>query len=113
MDWQLLGVSFITIFLAELGDKSQVAAIALGGSSKFPQSVFFGTAGALLLASLLGVLAGEGVAQLLPPYLLKAIAALGFAIIALRLLFAKEEDDEEEDSSSDAETPAIALSERD
>ena len=112
MDWQLLGVSFITIFLAELGDKSQVAAIALGGSSKFPQSVFFGTAGALLLASLLGVLAGEGVAQLLPPHLLKAIAAIGFALIALRLLFAKEEEDEEE-QDDEAETPAIALSERD
>jgi putative Ca2+/H+ antiporter (TMEM165/GDT1 family) len=111
MDWQLLGVSFITIFLAELGDKSQVAAIALGGSSKFPQSVFFGTAGALLLASLLGVLAGEGVAQLFPAHLLKAIAAIGFAIMALRLLFGKEE--EEEDASSDAETPAIALSDGD
>ncbi len=112
MDWQLLGVSFITIFLAELGDKSQVAAIALGGSSKFPQSVFFGTAGALVLASLLGVLVGEGAAQLLPAHLLKAIAAIGFAIMALRLLFGKEED-EEEDSSSDAETPAIALSDPD
>ncbi len=111
MDWQLLGVSFITIFLAELGDKSQVAAIALGGSSKFPKSVFFGTAGALLLASLLGVLAGEGVAQLLPPYLLKAIAALGFAILALRLLFAKEEEDE--DLSFESETPAIGLGDRD
>ncbi|MCT7983809.1 TMEM165/GDT1 family protein [Laspinema sp. A4] len=112
MDWQLLGVSFLTIFLAELGDKSQVAAIALGGSSKFPQSVFFGTAGALLLASLLGVLAGEGVAQLLPAHLLKAIAAIGFAIMALRLLFSKDEEDEE-DASSDAETPAIALSDPD
>ena len=34
MDWQLLGLSFITVFLAEIGDKSQLAAIALGGSSK-------------------------------------------------------------------------------
>ena len=112
MDWQLLGVSFLTIFLAELGDKSQVAAIALGGSSKFPQSVFFGTAGALLLASLLGVLAGEGVSQVLPAHLLKVIAAIGFAIMALRLLFGKEEEDEE-DASSEAETPAITLCDRD
>ena len=29
MDWQLIGISFITVFLAEIGDKSQLAAIAL------------------------------------------------------------------------------------
>jgi putative Ca2+/H+ antiporter (TMEM165/GDT1 family) len=116
MDWQLLGLSFITVFLAELGDKSQVAAIALGGSSKFPRSVFFGTAGALLLASLLGVLVGEGAAQLLPTHLVKAIAAIGFVIMALRLLFAPAETDEfeeDEDPSSEAETPAIAVSNQD
>ena len=39
MDWQILGLSFIAVFLSELGDKSQLAAIALGGSSKFPQAV--------------------------------------------------------------------------
>ncbi len=33
MDWQLFGLSFITVFLAEIGDKSQLAAIALGSSS--------------------------------------------------------------------------------
>ena len=65
MDWNLLGLSFITVFLSELGDKSQLAAIALSGSSKSPRAVFFGTAAALLLTSLIGVLAGAGAAQLL------------------------------------------------
>ena len=55
MDWQLLGLSFITVFLSELGDKSQLAAIALGSSCNSPRAVFFGTASALLLASLIGV----------------------------------------------------------
>ena len=87
MDLQLLGLSFITVFLAEIGDKSQVAAIALGGSSKHPRAVFFGSTVALVLASFLGVIAGGGVAQFLPEKLLKAIAALGFAIMALRLLW--------------------------
>ena len=41
MDWDLLGLTFIAVFLSELGDKSQVAAIALSGSSKSPQAVFF------------------------------------------------------------------------
>ena len=87
MDLQLLGLSFITVFLAEIGDKSQVAAIALGGSSKHPRAVFLGSTVALVLASFLGVIAGGGVAQFLPEKLLKAIAALGFAIMALRLLW--------------------------
>jgi len=93
MDFQLLGLSFITVFLAEIGDKSQVAAIALGGSSKHPRAVFFGSTVALVLASFLGVIAGDGVAQFLPEKLLKAIAALGFAIMALRLLWIPQMDD--------------------
>jgi len=87
MDWQLLGLSFITVFLAEIGDKSQLAAIALGGSSKSPRAVFFGSVMALILASLLGVLAGGEMAALLPARLLKAIAAVGFAVMAVRLLW--------------------------
>ncbi|HEY9637642.1 MAG TPA: TMEM165/GDT1 family protein [Coleofasciculaceae cyanobacterium] len=95
MDWQLLGLIFITVFLAEIGDKSQLAAIALGGSLKAPRAVFLGSVTALLLASFLGVLAGEGVAQVLPAHILKAIAAIGFALMALRLLWPSEEKSEE------------------
>lgn len=94
MDWQLLGLSFITVFLSELGDKSQLAAIALGGSSKFPKAVFLGTAAALLLASFLGVLLGEGAAQILPDRLVKTIAAIGFAVMAVRLLWPNRESPE-------------------
>jgi len=90
MDWQLFGLSFITVFLAEIGDKSQLAAIALGGSAKSPKAVFFGSITALILASFLGVLAGGSLAQLLPTKLMKAIAALGFAVMALRLLWPEE-----------------------
>lgn len=91
MDWHLLGLSFITVFLSELGDKSQLAAIALSGRCNSPRAVFFGAAGALLLTSLLGALAGGAVAELLPTRVLKAIAAVGFAILAARLLFFNNE----------------------
>ncbi|MEH2144076.1 TMEM165/GDT1 family protein [Nostoc sp.] len=91
MDWHLLGLSFITVFLSELGDKSQLAAIALSGRSNSPRAVFFGAAAALLLTSLLGALAGGAVAELLPTRLLKAIAAVGFAILAARLLLFNNE----------------------
>ncbi len=89
MDWKLLGVSFLTVFLAEIGDKSQVAAIALGGSSAHPRSVFAGTVAALIFASFLGILAGEGVAQIFPTRIVKAIAALGFLVMGIRLLLPK------------------------
>jgi putative Ca2+/H+ antiporter (TMEM165/GDT1 family) len=91
MDWQLVGLSFITVFIAEIGDKSQLAAIALSGSSQSPRAVFFGTVAALILASLVGVLIGEGVATILPEKLLKAGAAIGFALLALRILMSDDD----------------------
>lgn len=87
MDWQLLGLSFVAVFISELGDKSQLAAIALGGSSQSPKAVFLGTAAALLLASFLGVIIGEGTAQILPEKIVKSVAAFGFALLAVRLLW--------------------------
>lgn len=91
MDWQLLGLSFATVFISELGDKSQLAAIALGGSTQSPKAVFFGAAAALLVASFLGVLVGGGTGYLLPTRMVKAIAAVGFAVMALRLLWPQKE----------------------
>lgn len=86
MDWNLLGITFITVFISELGDKSQLAAIALGGSSRSLRAVFLGTAAALLFATFLGVLLGEGAAQVLPTRWVKLAAALGFTVIGTRLL---------------------------
>ncbi len=102
MDWQLLGLSFVAVFLSELGDKSQLAAIALGGTSKHPRAVFLGTAGALLLTSLIGALLGEGTAQLLPTRLVKAAAAIGFALLAVRLLWPESTTDAFEEDWSDS-----------
>jgi putative Ca2+/H+ antiporter (TMEM165/GDT1 family) len=98
MDFQLLGLSFIAVFLSELGDKSQLAAIALSGTTKSPRAIFFGTAFALLLASFLGVIIGQGMAEVLPTRLVKIAAAVGFAIMGMRLLFFPSEGEEIEES---------------
>jgi putative Ca2+/H+ antiporter (TMEM165/GDT1 family) len=92
MDWQLIGISFLTVFIAEIGDKSQLAAIALGGRCNNPRAVFLGSTIALILASFLGVVAGGTVAQFLPEKLLKSLAAIGFATIALKILWVEETD---------------------
>ena len=96
MDLQLLGLSFIAVFLSELGDKSQVAAIALSGTSKSPRAIFFGTATALLLASFLGVLVGQGMAEVLPTHWVKIAAAVGFAFMGGRLLWSSFQEETED-----------------
>lgn len=87
MDWNLLGLSFLAVFLSELGDKSQLAAIALGGTSKSPWMVFLGTVTALILTTFLAVWIGEGTAALLPTEWVKGAAAGGFTLMAIRLLW--------------------------
>jgi Ca2+/H+ antiporter, TMEM165/GDT1 family len=82
----LLGSTFSTVFLAELGDKTQLATMALSGSSDRPLLVFAGSASALVLASLVGAVAGGSLAQVVPTDLLQLLAAAGFVVIGLRLL---------------------------
>ncbi len=86
----LLISTFLTVFLAELGDKTQLATLAISGTSKRPLAVFIGSACALVLASLIGALAGGSVSSLLPTNILQLLAAVGFLIIGIRLLLIDE-----------------------
>ncbi len=83
----LLITSFITIFLAELGDKTQLTTIALSSTTNKPLAVFLGSSIALVLASLLGAMAGGSIANLIPAYLLKLFGAIVFLYIGTTLLF--------------------------
>nr|AUG32665.1 hypothetical protein PLO_688 [Paulinella longichromatophora] len=86
MQLPLLASTFITVFLAELGDKTQLATVALSGTSDKPVAVFIGSSLALVLASLLGAAAGGSLANIIPTDILRLVAALGFLIIGTRLL---------------------------
>ena len=81
----LLLSTFITIFIAELGDKTQLATLTISGTSNKPLAVFLGSASALVLASLLGALAGGSISTFIPEYILKSIASITFFIIGIRL----------------------------
>tara|TARA_Y100001968_G_scaffold331947_1_gene388404 strand:- start:4005 stop:4352 length:348 start_codon:yes stop_codon:yes gene_type:complete len=62
----VLITTFSTIFLAELGDKTQLATLMLSAQSGRPLVIFFGAALALISTSLLGVLIGRWIANNLP-----------------------------------------------
>lgn len=54
MDLALLASTFATVFLAELGDKTQLAIVTISGTSSRPGAVFAGSSAALVLASCWG-----------------------------------------------------------
>ncbi len=78
LNLQVLGSSFLMIFLAELGDKTQIATFAFASESNSPLSVFLGAALALVLTSLLGVVVGAVAGRFVPARLMKLLAALVF-----------------------------------
>ena len=102
MDLTLLISTFLTVFLAELGDKTQLATVALSGTSDRPLAVFLGSASALVLASLLGAMAGGSVASVVPTELLQLIASMGFLIIGTRLLLQSRDSDLESGEATDS-----------
>ena len=82
----LLLSAFLTVFIAELGDKTQLATLTISGTSNKPLAVFLGSASALVLASLLGALTGGSISTFLPEFVLKSLASLTFLIIGIRLI---------------------------
>ena len=81
----LLLSTFLTIFIAELGDKTQLATLTISGTSNKPLAVFLGSSTALIFASLIGALAGGSISNYLPEIILKSIASVTFFIIGIRL----------------------------
>ena len=82
----LLFTTFVTVFLAEMGDKTQLTTITLSSTTNSPLAVFIGSSMALILATLLGALAGGSIANLIPAFLLKLLSGLVFVIIGINLL---------------------------
>lgn len=76
MDTKLMWGAFITLFLAEMGDRTQFAALALAASTHKPWSVFLGALAGLAAALLLAVIFADIAGHYLPETLLKKIAAL-------------------------------------
>jgi Ca2+/H+ antiporter, TMEM165/GDT1 family len=89
MDWQVFWVSFGTVFLAEMGDKTQLAALTLTAEKGTPLTVLAGACSALFLATLLGVLLGGILTQFISPSVIKKAAGLVFVVIGGLILLGK------------------------
>ena len=86
MDFKTVFTTFGMIFLAELGDKTQLATFTFAAESSSRWAVFVGSAGALVLTSLLGVVFGSVVHKLVPPQMIKTGAAVLFIVLGLWML---------------------------
>jgi len=84
MDLKTLLATFGLIFLAELGDKTQFAALCLSADTQSRWSVFLGASLALVSSALLAVLLGAVLARCFPPYIIKTVA--GILFIAMGVL---------------------------
>ena len=94
----LLLSTFLTIFVAELGDKTQLATLTMSGTSNKPLAVFLGSSSALVLASLVGALAGGSISNFVPEIFLKLIASVTFFILGIRLFVNSFTSNEDENS---------------
>ena len=84
MSWGLFGTVFATIFVAELGDKTQLATLLYAAKGEHPKLVVFAaSACALVATSALGVLAGSVLAQHLDPRVLTWVAGIGFIAMGI------------------------------
>jgi putative Ca2+/H+ antiporter (TMEM165/GDT1 family) len=91
MDPKLFATVFASVFVAELGDKTQLATMLYAADASHPRlTVFAASASALVLTSALGVIAGSLVAQYVDPRLLRWVAGAGFIAVGLWVLLARD-----------------------
>ena len=89
MDWKIFGSAFLTLLLAELGDKTQLAVITMTASTESKLSVFIGASFALVVVTGLGVLIGGVLSAWIPTEWLQRIVAVAFIAIGALMLFGK------------------------
>jgi putative Ca2+/H+ antiporter (TMEM165/GDT1 family) len=85
--WITFATTFVTIFLAEIGDKTQLSTLLMSAESHAPWVVFLGSAAALVTTSLLGVLLGSWIATKLSPQTVEKAAGIMLLFISVMLFW--------------------------
>ncbi len=87
--WKTFSTIFLSVFVAEIGDKTQLATMLFSAEQPNKWIVFAGSAGALVLASAIGVVVGAQIERFVRPQTLKLIAGVGFIVIGGWTLFSR------------------------
>jgi putative Ca2+/H+ antiporter (TMEM165/GDT1 family) len=88
MDWKIFITVFAAVFVAELGDKTQLATMLFAADREVSKlTVFFAASAALVLASAIGVLAGSLLSSYVSERLLHLVAGTGFILIGVWTLY--------------------------
>lgn len=88
-NWQVLTATFGTVFLAEMGDKTQLAAITAVAKTGKPGAVFLGASLALVAVTAIGVLGGSALTRVISPEQLNQLAGLAFVVLGVLILAGK------------------------
>jgi putative Ca2+/H+ antiporter (TMEM165/GDT1 family) len=84
MNWKILSTVFISVFIAELGDKTQLATLLFASDKEISKlTVFAGASTALVVASAIGVIAGGTLSSYVSEKHLHYLAGIGFIAIGL------------------------------
>lgn len=88
MEWKIFATIFASVFIAELGDKTQLATMLFAADKEVSRwTVFYAASAALIVASALGVLAGSLLTQFIDARTLQIIAGVGFILIGVVTLY--------------------------
>jgi putative Ca2+/H+ antiporter (TMEM165/GDT1 family) len=87
MNWKLFFLAFLTLFLAEIGDKTQLAVFSLAAESRSPLTIFLGASLALVLITFIGAFFGGFITRFIPLKAIRVTAALLFIGIGLTLIW--------------------------
>ncbi len=90
MDPKVFAATFVAVFAAELGDKTQLATFAFAAGQKAKWTVFFAAAAALVCTSALAVVAAEAVQRFIPVAWLHRGAGVLFVVLGALLLWRGE-----------------------
>ena len=81
--WSVFTSAFLSVFLAELGDKTQFAAFTLAASSGQKWPVFFGASIALVTSTLIAVMLADAAGRFMNPVLIKRLAGIVFIVLGI------------------------------
>lgn len=88
MDWKIFFIIFASVFIAELGDKTQLATMLFAADKEVNKYiVFFAASAALIVASAMGVLAGSFLSEYINEKYLRYVAGVGFIAIGIFTLY--------------------------